>query len=67
MSEQLYLVDGWHVSGWWAKDQRGNEYRQPANLKTVTVKVARTGREYTDWTLAGAMDWAQKQAEEVTA
>ena len=70
MSEQLYLVDGgWHVthpeavySGRWAKDQCGNEYRQPANLETVTVKLARTGKEYTDWTLTGAMDWALKES-----
>ena len=69
MSEQLYLVDGgWHTthpeavySGRWAKDQKGNKYSQPANLETVTVKLAKTGKEYTDWTLAGAMDWARKQ------
>ena len=53
MSEQLYLVDGgWHTthpeavySGRWAKDQKGNKYSQPANLETVTVKLAQDGRE----------------------
>ena len=69
MSEQLYLVGfGWHTthpeavySSRWAKDQRGNEYSQPANLETVMVKLAQDGREYVAWTLAEALDWAQKQ------
>jgi len=69
MSEQLYLVDGgWHTthpeavySGRWAKDQKGNKYSQPANLETVTVKLAQDGREYVAWTLAEAMDWVHKQ------
>lgn len=72
MSEQLYLVDGWHVtdrtavySGRWAMDQKGNEYRQPANLETVTVKLAHNGREYVAWTLAEALDWAQQNTPEV--
>ena len=73
MSGQLYLVDGWHdthpeavYSGRWAVDQMGNEYRQPANLETVTVKLAHNGQEYVAWTLAEALDWAQQHMPEAS-
>lgn len=68
MSEKLYLVNGgWHhtqpkaiYSGRVAYDQKGNEYQQPANLETVTVRLAHNGKKYVAWTLGEAMDWAEK-------
>ena len=69
MKTKSLCIDCWHTthpeavwSGRWAKDQDGNEYRQPANLETVTVKMAKTGKEYTGWTLAECYDWAEKES-----